>query len=240
MGLLRRIKSVARGFMGLFVSGIEEKNPDAILEDIKIQIEKAKKEAAKNIIQLQTNAEILKIENTELLHKIYEINEKIMYAQKMKNEEALTLLLIERDHANETLEQNKITYDQAVSEVYMLKNEYKNFERNMNNKLEDLKKIQNQAKLAELKSNILTLKEGFHGIDNTSEKVKESMEKAKKIINAKTARLNAINTLSYESNTECMPINMGSVPIGTPLGENFQEDMRVFEARNRARKLISD
>ena len=59
---MSRIGSLIRGFFGLFVGGLEERNPDALFEDIKNQIEKSRKEAEHQIVDIQTNAEMIKIE----------------------------------------------------------------------------------------------------------------------------------------------------------------------------------
>jgi len=46
----------------MFVGGLEENNPELLFEDIKNQINKARKEAEQQILEIQTNAEMIKIE----------------------------------------------------------------------------------------------------------------------------------------------------------------------------------
>ena len=62
MGLFSRLGALIRGFFGLFVGDMEERNPELLFEDIKLQIDKARKEAEQQILEIQTNAEMIKIE----------------------------------------------------------------------------------------------------------------------------------------------------------------------------------
>ena len=62
MGFFSRLGSLIRGFFGGLLGGLEENNPDLLFEDIKNQIKKARKEAEQQIIEIQTNAELIKIE----------------------------------------------------------------------------------------------------------------------------------------------------------------------------------
>jgi len=45
----------------MFVGGLEENNPELLFEDIKNQINKARKEAEQQILEIQTNAEMIKL-----------------------------------------------------------------------------------------------------------------------------------------------------------------------------------
>lgn len=62
MGFFSRLGSMIRGFFGRLLGGLEENNPDLLFEDIKNQIKKARKEAEQQVIEIKTNAELIKIE----------------------------------------------------------------------------------------------------------------------------------------------------------------------------------
>ena len=62
MGFFSRLGTMIRGFFGSLLGGLEENNPNLLFEDIKNQIKKARKEAEQQIIEIQTNAELIKIE----------------------------------------------------------------------------------------------------------------------------------------------------------------------------------
>ncbi len=66
MGFFSRLGSMVRGFFGMFVGNLEEKNPELLFEDIKNQVEKARKEAEHQIVEIQTNAELIKIDSAYL------------------------------------------------------------------------------------------------------------------------------------------------------------------------------
>ena len=62
MGFFSRMGALIRGFFSRLLGGVEENNPELLFEDIKMQIEKARKEAEQQILEIQTNAEMIKIE----------------------------------------------------------------------------------------------------------------------------------------------------------------------------------
>ena len=55
MGFFRRLGALIRGFFSRLLGGVEESNPELLFEDIKNQIEKARKEAERQILDIQTN-----------------------------------------------------------------------------------------------------------------------------------------------------------------------------------------
>lgn len=201
MGLFSRLGAVIRGFFGLFVRGIEEKNPEAIFEDIKNQIEKARKKAEQQIIEIQTNAELIKIEMKTAEKNLAAVRARIEAAQRQGEKDLLVELLMQEEEYQTTFETHKATYENAMAEVSRIREDYKIFESEMNSKLNELKTLKSQAKMAALRENINSVNASYTSKNNLVGQVNENMERAREIVNRKTARANAIESLS-DTNTE--------------------------------------
>ena len=196
MGLFSRLGSMIRGFFGLFVGGLEERNPDALLEDIKNQIDKARKEAEQQIIDIQTNAELIKIEMKNAERNLNAVKARIETAQKQGDKELLVELLMQEEECQATFDTHKQTYESAMAEVAKIREDYKIFESEMNAKINELRTLKSQAKMAALKESINSMNAQYTSKNNRIGKVNESMERARELVNKKTARANAIESLN--------------------------------------------
>ena len=65
----------------------------------------------------------------------------------------------------------------------------------MNAKLNELRTLKSQAKMAQLRENINSVNARYTSKNNTVGKVNESMERARELVNKKTARANAVESL---------------------------------------------
>src|SRR5689334_12430072 len=117
MGLFSRLGIMIRGFFGLFVGGLEERNPDVLFEDIKNQIDKARKEAEKQIIEIQTNAELIKIEMKTSEKNLNAVKARVEAAQRQGEKDLLIELLVQEEEFQTTYDAHKSTYDTAMSDV---------------------------------------------------------------------------------------------------------------------------
>ena len=153
MGFFRRLANLIRGFFSLFIGGLEEKNPDLLYEDIKIQIEKARKEAEQQIVEIQTSAELIKMEMRTYEKNLQAIRQRIEVTQRTGDKRFSRTVNPRREYSN-TYETHKATYDIAIENVTKIREDYKLFESEMNTKLHELKSLKSQAKIASLKENI--------------------------------------------------------------------------------------
>lgn len=201
MGLFSRLGAFVRGFFGLFVGGLEEKNPEVLFEDIKNQIDKARRQAEQAIVEIQTNAEMIKIEMKNAEKNLAAVRSRVEAAQRQGDKELLVELLVQEEDYQTTYETHKATYENAMGEVTRIREDYKIFESEMNAKLNELKTLKSQAKMANLRENINSVNATYTSKNNTVGKVNDSMDRAREIVNKKTARANAIESLS-DTNTE--------------------------------------
>ena len=201
MGLFSRIGSMIRGFFGLFVRNVEESNPDAMIEDIRNQIEQARREAEKQIIDIQTNAELMKIEAKKSERELEAVRTRIGTAKRQGQKDLLVELLIQEEDAQTVHDANKEALDTALSEVDRIKNDYKIFESDMNRRLNELRTLKSQAKVAGLREDINSANAKYSARNNRMSQVNASMERARELVNTKTARANAMESLG-EMNME--------------------------------------
>ena len=199
MGFFSRLSALIRGFFGLFVGGLEERNPELLFEDIRNQIEKARKEAEEQIVEIQTNAELIKIEVKSAEKNLAAVRSRIDAAKKQGDKDMLVDLLMQEEELQATYETNKATFDNAMAEVARIREDYKIFESEMNNKLNEIKTLKSQAKMASLRENINSMNARYTTRSSRIGKVNDGMEKARDVVNRRTARANAMESLSSEN-----------------------------------------
>ena len=196
MGLFSRLGMMIRGFFGLFVGGLEERNPEVLFEDIKNQIDKARKQAEQQIIEIQTNGELIKIEMKTAEKNLNAVKARVEAAQKQGEKDLLIELLVQEEEYQTTFETHKATYDGAMADVAKIREDYKIFESEMSAKLNELKTLKSQAKMANLKENINSVNAQYTSKNNKVGSVNESLDRARDIVNKKTARANAVESLN--------------------------------------------
>ena len=201
MGLFSRLGAMIRGFFGLFVRDVESSNPDALFEDIKNQIELARKDAERQIVEIQTNAELMKIEMKKSEKELETIRARISMAKRQGQKELLIELLIHEEDAQSVFDANKSAVDTALAEVDRIRADYKIFESDMNRRLNELRTLKSQAKVAGLREEINSANAKYSARSGRITRVNESMERARDIVNTKTARANAMESLG-ELNVE--------------------------------------
>jgi len=199
MGFFSRLGSLIRGFFGLFIGDLEEKNPDVLFEDIKNQIDKARKEAEQQIIEIQTNAEMIKIEMKTSEKNLNIVKARVEAAQKQGDKDLLVELLVQEEEYQATYDTHKATFDNAMAEVAKIRADYKIFESEMSAKLNEIKTLKSQAKMATLRENINSVNAKYTSKNNRVGSVNESIDRAREVVNKKTARANAVESLNDEN-----------------------------------------
>lgn len=199
MGFLKRCGSLVRGFFGLSLRNVEERNPDILFEDINNRIYKARREAEEQIIEIQTNAEMMRLEMRNAEKKLYAVKERIEAARKKGDKDLLVELLIREEELENAYEANKASYNSAMAEVARIKEDYKIFESEMNARINEIKALKSQAKIASIKENINSLNYKYSSKDSKLGELNRSIEQAREIVNKKTAKANAVGLLNDSS-----------------------------------------
>ncbi len=199
MGLFSRLGQMFRGFFGLFVGNLEDKNPEALFEDIKNQIVKARREAEQQIIEIQTSAEMIKIEMKTAEKNLSAIKARVESAQRVGDKELLVELLVQEEEYQTVFETHKATYENAMVQVEKIREDYKIFESEMNAKLNELKTLKSQAKMANLRENINSVNSQYTSKNSRIGSVNDNLDRAREIVNKKTARANAVESLNQDN-----------------------------------------
>jgi len=95
----------------------------------------------------------------------------------------------------------KETHDNALREVENIRENYKIFESEMTAKLNELKTLKTQAKMAKLKENINSVNAKYTSKNNRIGNINQDIERAREIVNKKIARANAVESLN-DANSE--------------------------------------
>jgi len=199
MGLFSRLGQMFRGFFGLFVGDLEERNPEALFEDIKNQIDKARRQAEQQIIEIQTSAEMIKIEMKTAERNLGAIKSRVDSAQRAGDKELLVELLVQEEEYQNVFETHKATYENAMIQVAKIREDYKIFESEMNAKLNELKTLKSQAKMANLRENINSVNSQYTSKNSSVGSVNDNLDRARDIVNKKTARANAVESLNQDN-----------------------------------------
>ena len=243
MGLFSRLGAMIRGFFGLFVGNVEKSNPDALFEDIKNEIEKARREAEKQIIDIQTNAELMKIELKKAEKELDLIRIRIETATRQDQKDILVELLMQEEDTQSIYDANKAAVDAALSEVDRIKSDYKIFESDMGRKLNELKTLKSQAKVAGLREDINSANAKYSERGNRVGRVNESMERARDIVNTKTARANALESLgdmSSETKLKRLDIDAARSRAQARAEALLAGDDKGFEVKEKVGEKVTE
>lgn len=226
MGFFSRLGTMIRGFFSNLIGGFEENNPNLIFEDIKSQIKKARKQAQQQIVEIQTNTELIKIEMKSAEKNLAAVQARIESAKRQGDKELLVELLMHEEEYQTVYETHKATHDNAIRDVEVIRENYKMFESEMNSKLNELKSLKTQEKMAKLKENINTVNANYASKNNKVGNINEDMNRAREIVNKKVARANAVESL----NNENMDMRLKKLDLGSARER----------ARARAEAMLND
>jgi len=198
MGIFRRMASLIKGFFSGKVSEIEERNPGALIEDIKQQIEKTAGEAEKQVIEIQTGAELIKVEMKNAQNRLDTVRARIEAAKTKGDVELLTMLIIQEEDCLKEYEYNKQMYEKAMEEVDRIRDDYKIFESEMNAKLSELRSLKSRSQIASLRENIISLNTKYSAKNKSLERLNRSFDRLRETVDIKTARAKAYQSVVGE------------------------------------------
>ena len=107
--------------------------------------------------------------------------------------------MIQEEEYASVYETHKATYETATAEAAKIREDYKIFESEMNTKLTELNALKSQSKMAGLRENINSLNTQFIAKGNRVGGVNDAMDRARNIVNERTARANAVESLGSDN-----------------------------------------
>ncbi|MFZ5816746.1 MAG: PspA/IM30 family protein [Bacillota bacterium] len=198
MGFFERLGRLIRGFLSLFIGGLEERNPKALLEDIKNQLNAAKvryNTTTANIIAREKVA-AAKLKSAE--KELDECRRMIQEAKRQNDREMALQLLIQEEHLTAALETAQQAYDAIKAEADNARKEFENFQTEMFQKMSQIEQLKVQADLADLKKEMNNLRSNY-ATENGAGKVNEGLKQAEELIQGKLAKEDAVAELGKNS-----------------------------------------
>lgn len=196
--MFERLARLIRGFFGLFVSGLEEKNPKAMLEDLKNQLNAAKVRynttTANIIAREKVAASKLKAAEKELTDC-----QRLVQEAKRQNDRELALqLLIKEESLSSQLDTTRQAYEAIKMEADNARREFENFQNEMFQKMSQIEQLKAQADLASLKKEMNTLRSQY-ATDNGAGKINEGLRQVEELVQTNLAKEDAISELGQNS-----------------------------------------
>lgn len=192
MGIFSRIKALFSGFLGTTADKIESKNPKLLIHEAEQKIMKSRKEAQKQLVDIQTWAETVRMDMKEAELKLSDVRVKIDMAAKERDKKMLTELFLREEELEAEYEEKKQLHKAAVDEALRVRDNYRAFESEMNSRLRELDAIRTQSEIVAMREKIsgIDYKYGMNHDDN--------INAIRKSLNQRCARITAIQQLKNE------------------------------------------
>jgi phage shock protein A len=177
MGIFRRIGNLFRGFLSLFISGVEAQAPRALLEN---QIQKFKQARARFNEHLGKQAGViqrLKVQIQKEEKEFAQITSRIPVLMKAAPEKAATLAA-QREKLKADIEDNKGQLVEAEALFKKLTRERDQFVKKAMSEIDDTKRLISKAELAEAQASLAEIasSESFSPDGQGLSDLKESLE----------------------------------------------------------------
>lgn len=204
MGILKRIRSLMTGFAQKATGRLESRNPDLLIADAENRIYRSRKEAEKQLIEIQTWTEMIRLDMREAETSLDDTRDKIQLAVSEGDKDLLTELIMQEEDLKNHYYSRKDLFDNAVAEAIRVRDSFKQFEAQMNEKMRMLKNIKSQAQLVELRERIVKLDDqyGFFDTSTTTRsksELQESLDRLRLSINERSARVMVTEQLRKEN-----------------------------------------
>lgn len=220
MGLFSRLGRMIRGFFGLFVSNLEEKNPKAMLEDLKNQLNEAKVRYNTTTANIIAREKVAAAKLKKAQKELDDCRRLIQEAKRQNNRELALQLLIQEETLMANLETTQAAYDSIKLEADNARKEFENFQAEMYQKMAQIEQLRTQADLADLKKEMNTLRSNY-ATEGGAGKLNEGLRQAEEVIQSRLAKEEAISELGKNSM------------------ESQMRELRASAARSRAEEKLA-
>lgn len=155
MGLFARVGQLFKGFLSLFVSGLEESNPEALLEAAKTDFRNKMAQYNDALARLAGIVERLKVQIKSKTNRAQELERRIMANYKAGNNELagslareLQELKADSEHDAAELKDSEAAYQANVQNAKVAKKEFEEKVRGIERQLSQVKVKEAQAEAA--------------------------------------------------------------------------------------------
>lgn len=193
MGIISRIKALFSGFLGTTADKIEAKNPQLLIKEAEQKIQKSRKEAQKQLVEIQTWAETVRIDMKEAEVKLADVKTKITIAAEEGDKKLLTELFVAEEQLESELEEKKRLHRAAVDEAIRVRDNYKCFESEMNSRLRELDAIKTQSEIVAMREKISATNYRY------GNEYDDNINAVRRSLNQRCAKITAMEQLQTDS-----------------------------------------
>ena len=193
MGILSRIKALFSGFLGTTADKLEAKNPQLLIKEAEQKIQKSRKEAQKQLVEIQTWAETVRIDMKEAEVKLADVKTKITIAAEEGDKKLLTELFVAEEQLESELEEKKRLHRAAVDEAIRVRDNYKCFESEMNSRLRELDAIKTQSEIVAMREKISATNYRY------GNEYDDNINAVRRSLNQRCAKITAMEQLQTDS-----------------------------------------
>ncbi len=204
MNILRRFSGMVNGFFGKTAQKLEDSSPEALIADAQHRIEKSRKEAGAQLVEIQTWAEMARMEMKEAEVRLADVQGKIRLAAQMREQGLLTELFLQEEQLTRTYEEKKAYYEGAQAQALQVRDHFRQFEADMNDKMRELMALRSQSQLVRLRENIAKIDDRCSALcanGTSSSELQAGMDRMRRGLNERYARVSAVSKLR-SSNTD--------------------------------------
>ncbi len=204
MNILRRIEGMVSGLLGKSEQRPEDKSPERLIAEAQSRIEKSRKEAGTQLVEIQTWAEMARVEMKEAEVRLADVRGKIRLAAQVRDRELLTELFLQEEHISRDYEEKKQYYEGAREQAVQVRDHFRQFESEMNDRLRELSAIRSQSQLVRLRENIAKIDDRYSSVCSNGVSPSElqvGIDRMRKGLNERYARVSAVAKLR-SSNTD--------------------------------------
>lgn len=198
MGFFARLGRLFRGFLSLFVSGMEEQNPKLLLEDLKNQLNQAKIKYNTTTANIIAREKVAAAKLKSAQKEVDDVRRLIQEAKRQNNRELALQLLIQEENLTGSLQTTQAAYDSIKAEADHARREFDTFQSEMYQKLSQIEQLKTQADLADLKRDMNSLRSNYQ-TEGGAGKLNETMKRTEEIIQGRLAKEEAVAELGKNS-----------------------------------------
>lgn len=196
--MFQRLARLIRGFFSLFIGGLEEKNPKAMLEDLKNQLNDAKVRYNTTTANIIAREKMAAAKLASAKKELEECQRLVQEAKRQNNRELALQLLIQEENLEATLTTTQTAYDSIKGEADNARKEFDNFQTEMFQKMSQIDQLKTQADLADLKRDMNALRSNY-ATENGAGKINDGLKQAEEIIQGRLAKEDAVSELGKNS-----------------------------------------
>lgn len=195
--MFARLARLIRGWFSMGVTNLENRNPAALLEDLRDRLNQAKIRFNSTTATIIAREKIAAAKLKSTRTSLEDCRRLILEAKTKNNRELALQLLIQEENLEASLQTAETAYTAIKQEADKAKADFETFQAETFQKMSQIEQLKTQADLANLKREMNNLRSNY--ATDTSGQINEELQKAGEIIQGRLAKEEAISELGQNS-----------------------------------------